>query len=926
MKKKKLTVNTLARGNLKMRRKQYTLLIIGIIFAMVFSSGILFFISCMRTSSQERIYRMVGRQDSLFMNMQESDFQSEEAKGLFKQVSFAHVIAYAYRDGYEENDGTAVGWLDADAKELSNQTLTEGRMPEAEGEIAAEKDALVRLGYDQIAVGDTLTLLTKAANGSGYQEEPTETVYTLVGILENKRQAMEWVGYGYEYIDLYVPAFFVADDTKPAAGGKELLDAYVLDIDKSTEEWSERFNTFMDKSETDYGQYVSDFNFILYSGIAYAAGDNVRSSLIISIFLTAVLLIVSGLVIINSFNTNLRERRTQIGLLRAVGTTRRQIVNIFGREAFMIALICIPVSLLLSYLIVRGITLLLGDGFVFKPPLWVLPVSAVVGFVFVMLAALIPLIRGARISPMQAIRNVDMSYKMKKRKIRSQSSFRVPALLASRNLTFYRGKQVIVSIMLILTVLLSCFGLSETQNMSRTFTSYINDYLLSFSMGTGYSFCNVGADDIGYSEDVRHKILLSPYVASTTGLKTAEINFLPRPMDDYSRLLTYMSPNVYNWLDSGFTEENYREVYEQNYSYIYQDAQRVFQYDRTILDSEITAVDTSLLKLLEPHVVEGKINIDKLNTGEEIILIAPETLSLYLSTGKYSGGESFTSLLVDVKQYDDIHYLETYKNPYHAGDTIDLSSVYVDALSGDEQFFPSEYVRKDHTVTVGAVLNEIPDEFIRALDYRYFSIGPLGFMTTFSGMTTLVGDVSYDVLTATLKQACTQEVDEYMMNYLDGICSGAPYHNISSNYSYGIQQRQSRNMFFIIIVSVIILFFSAAASIINNSLTAGIRENKREIGTLRAVGTGMRELSQMYIRQLLSMFLWGYGIGLGAYALLHGVLKLVDQFYEIGYDLPFSILPTALFGLVLFAICACNLLIKLRQLTKFSIVENIREL
>ena len=43
MKHKNLTVNKLAFGNLKARGKQYTLMIIGIILAMTFSSGTIFF-------------------------------------------------------------------------------------------------------------------------------------------------------------------------------------------------------------------------------------------------------------------------------------------------------------------------------------------------------------------------------------------------------------------------------------------------------------------------------------------------------------------------------------------------------------------------------------------------------------------------------------------------------------------------------------------------------------------------------------------------------------------------------------------------------------------------------------------------------------------------------------------------------------------
>lgn len=50
---KRLTVNTLAGSNLKTRKKQYAIMIIGILIAMVFSSGISFFISSVYSTLDE---------------------------------------------------------------------------------------------------------------------------------------------------------------------------------------------------------------------------------------------------------------------------------------------------------------------------------------------------------------------------------------------------------------------------------------------------------------------------------------------------------------------------------------------------------------------------------------------------------------------------------------------------------------------------------------------------------------------------------------------------------------------------------------------------------------------------------------------------------------------------------------------------------
>ena len=117
--------------------------------------------------------------------------------------------------------------------------------------------------------------------------------------------------------------------------------------------------------------------------------------------------------------------------------------------------------------------------------------------------------------------------------------------------------------------------------------------------------------------------------------------------------------------------------------------------------------------------------------------------------------------------------------------------------------------------------------------------------------------------------------------------------------------------------------FSICASIVNNALTAKIRESKKEIGTLRAVGASVRELTSAYIRQLVSMFAWGMGIGLGGYTAAHIAAKL---YLKDGYTFPYFIWPSLIICLLLCLICSVNLYAKIKQEMKHSIVENIREL
>ena len=137
--KRKLTINTLAMGNLKQRRKQYTILIIGIILAMVFSSGVMFFISCTKSSNEEYQRRTIGDFYGYYFACEDFvDVEQGVKDGLVESYGYAHILGYAYTDEEKMEKGTPVAWLDEDAKDLYYVHFIEGRYPEAKGEIVKE--------------------------------------------------------------------------------------------------------------------------------------------------------------------------------------------------------------------------------------------------------------------------------------------------------------------------------------------------------------------------------------------------------------------------------------------------------------------------------------------------------------------------------------------------------------------------------------------------------------------------------------------------------------------------------------------------------------------------------------------------------------------------------------------------------------------
>ena len=212
-------------GNLKQRKKQYTILIIGIVLAMVFSSGIMFFLSCMQTSNEETNDRLFGKQEEIYVKATDVDFEKLKEDGFISEYSLAHTIGFAYKDEETKDVGTSVAWLEDKAVEMYYPFLHEGRLPEKEGEIAIEKSTLMQLGFEKAVIGDALTLNIKIPDGKGFSDKTEKRTYTIVGIAYNKKaKVMESQT---PEITAYMPSAYVYKGEETAVGGKELLVGFV---------------------------------------------------------------------------------------------------------------------------------------------------------------------------------------------------------------------------------------------------------------------------------------------------------------------------------------------------------------------------------------------------------------------------------------------------------------------------------------------------------------------------------------------------------------------------------------------------------------------------------------------------------------------------------------------------------------------------
>jgi len=133
----------------------------------------------------------------------------------------------------------------------------------------------------------------------------------------------------------------------------------------------------------------------------YYRGDRAMAWLLVSV--CTALLIVTALGIVGLASFWVQQRTRQIGVRRALGATRGQIVRYFQAENFLLATFGIALGMLLAY----GINQLLMARYELgRLPAQYLPIGALCLWLLGQLAVLGPALRAASVPPAVATRTV----------------------------------------------------------------------------------------------------------------------------------------------------------------------------------------------------------------------------------------------------------------------------------------------------------------------------------------------------------------------------------------------------------------------------------------------------------------------------------------------------------------------------------------
>lgn len=126
-------------------------------------------------------------------------------------------------------------------------------------------------------------------------------------------------------------------------------------------------------------------------------------------FFSAVAIFVGMFLIYNSFAMSVVERTRELGILRSLGATRRQVFSALMIEAVTLGILATMGGLALGLGLAKGLTFMLAQAFDTEIGATVMTVdglitASVVGMVVSLAGAMLPAVRASRSSPLQAVK------------------------------------------------------------------------------------------------------------------------------------------------------------------------------------------------------------------------------------------------------------------------------------------------------------------------------------------------------------------------------------------------------------------------------------------------------------------------------------------------------------------------------------------
>lgn len=556
-------INTtqIAKSNLKQNKSKSILIIITIILSTTLLSAV--GLTCLDWSkaNKERIIKYSGTQHGVYGNMDEKKIEEIKAHADIDTVGLVNGIGSI---NYDDKSKIGLSYVNDKAMELSSIKLEKGSMPKLKNEIALDNLALKKLGYKG-KIGEKIKIKYEDYAKKGF----TKSEFILSGIIKSNEMAKIKKIYSGIVSKEYM------NSTRDMS--KENFNAYITVKGEA--------NLNGDELKLKVEDIAKDLN--IPKGRVLVNEDYINSLkpdievIMWGVVIGIIVIMSSILVIYNIFHLSVVTKVQEFGKLRAIGATKKQIKSIVLKEGILLSMIGVPIGVLVGFLINEFV---IGKIFMFEGKAFKLPMIIgvmIISLITIYISLFKPMKEASKVSIIEAVRynGEDKNNKKSRKGYESINLNRLSYANLSRNKK--RTYITVISLSLsaiIFVVISSVMNSIDAEKMTRE----------------------------RFSQDI--KIDLDGYTYGEEDSPDTEMNILQKnnPLGEnfIKKLLNIKGVTNIDKSKSAKCELN---GYKTEYKY-----------------HDLSSVNEEDLKNLEFYLEDGEINLEKLKSGEEILITQPE--------------------------------------------------------------------------------------------------------------------------------------------------------------------------------------------------------------------------------------------------------------------------------------------------------------
>ena len=920
---KRLSVNRIAAAGLRADQRGYRAMAAGIFLSIFFIATLCQCAWGVYVAAVQGVRARMGQADAFYFDADEYSDADIMDEGSFDRLGHIAMTAQA--------GGLYIGSYDETAASIMDRRYASGRAPEKAGEMAAEKSFLDHLSIEA-EIGESFELTVTPIDG--LSEKRT---YTLTGVLAEQTSRFDWdsVAYFSETRFCTLPSALVSQEEAPFASGR-VVTQRVMTLKRGVSLEKALARNFDEDGHLTAPLLIglTDFGRLTVSGGFFSWNDGFSDEEVTTLFtmlalLGGSLLLACCVGIAGAMEGQLARKTKEIGMLRAVGATRRQIRRIFGREAWLVALVMAPVSIACACLAVWGMSRAFPSLIAFDiQPVILVPI-ALMSVACIVISAFVPLRRASRVMPMGVLRDTHLLRRMGR--VKSRDRYHPARLIAWRQNQLHPlrpiGAGVLTGLMLVCMLsALSLFSQMSDQviRSNAAFSAYFYmDYATTNSYYTMLPDRALSAGDIAQIEAL-------PGVKKARERSAANVCWITDSAPSY---LTNADLYTYSYLLS--EEELLRRAHTQDdaqlYDYLDTSDEGMIEIRREAAETNervrretgaeagealvplgLMVLDDEALRSYASDVAEGAIDLDAINRGEQVLLCAPDRyVRIETKNGKVIGAR------MSNKPFQGATLIAHNDGDFSAGETLELM-----LLTGPEADFTAQSAEgfyagleeRRAAVTIGAVLNNTTS--------LYGMDSAVTLFTTRRGLNAMGFSMDrVDSLDIYTEGAMSAEEEQALSESVESILRRADNMSFYDELQTARAARQQNAMVMTALLSVALLFFAVAVSMITGGVTRRIRADACMIGTLRAVGADAKTVAGCYRMQILLSIALGLLVGLAC------MIALLTSYYGRVWWMRIAA-PVCVLGFSALCYAACMLALRsrIRETISRSIVENIREM